>query len=327
MGTPAYMSPEQADGRPADERADLFSLGVVLYHAAAGDSPFLRASTTATLNAVGNHTPPDVRAVNAAVPPALAELILRLLSKEPTARPTSAAAVAAALRRMEPSTPAPTDVVGPRRPSRFRRMRRWPWWAGGVTALVLVGILVWAATRPTRAAVVRWECQFTRQALVGPLSPGDTAQLWVGLNRPAHVYVLWFNADGTVDRWYPWARDGTRERIGDAPAASFERRYTLAGGPAGLETIVILVRATRLPGDDPFPPRIDVRPPADPIALVHHRPVKTRNGEPVELDRGAAAEADPLAPAGPVLDLCRAWRAQGVCDDFVTVTFAVTGGR
>ncbi|MFO0846931.1 MAG: protein kinase [Gemmataceae bacterium] len=101
VGTPHYMAPEQAQGRPTDPRADLFSLGVVLYEAATGVRPFTGPDGMAVMAAVVTDTPPPPAAVNPAVPAALSELIVRLLAKDPAGRPASAAAVAAELRRIE----------------------------------------------------------------------------------------------------------------------------------------------------------------------------------------------------------------------------------
>jgi serine/threonine protein kinase/Leucine-rich repeat (LRR) protein len=98
VGTPAYMSPEQARGEKVDHRTDLFSLGAVLYRLCAGKVPFGGATTMAVLMALGTEEPPPVREVNPDVPEALAALIHQLLSKKADARPQSAIEVAKRLQ-------------------------------------------------------------------------------------------------------------------------------------------------------------------------------------------------------------------------------------
>jgi WD40 repeat protein len=100
VGTPAYMAPEQASSSGVDARADLFSLGCVLYHAATGEPPFRGADLISTLMAVATSDPIPPRVVAPDIPPALSDLILRLLAKEPAARPATARAVAGQLRGM-----------------------------------------------------------------------------------------------------------------------------------------------------------------------------------------------------------------------------------
>ena len=100
MGTPAYMAPEQARGEKVDQRADLFSLGVMLYRMATGKLPFEGPNVMAVLSALANVTPPPVRSRNPNIPEPLSNLIDRLLSKDPAARPASAAEVAAEIRRI-----------------------------------------------------------------------------------------------------------------------------------------------------------------------------------------------------------------------------------
>jgi Leucine-rich repeat (LRR) protein/predicted Ser/Thr protein kinase len=94
MGTPAYMAPEQARGEKVDARADLWSLGVVLYKLCTGRMPFDGATAMAVVMALGHDDPTPVRDLNPQVPEALAELIHQLLAKKPEQRPGTAAAVA-----------------------------------------------------------------------------------------------------------------------------------------------------------------------------------------------------------------------------------------
>ena len=101
MGTPAYMAPEQARGQVVDHRADLFSLGGVLYQMATGRRPFRGEDTLAVLSSLANDTPPSPISLNAAVPAALSALIDRLLSKNPADRlPPTAQEVADELARI-----------------------------------------------------------------------------------------------------------------------------------------------------------------------------------------------------------------------------------
>jgi hypothetical protein len=93
-GTPAYMSPEQANGAKIDHRSDLFSLGSVLYTLCAGHAPFRAETTMAVLRRVCDDTPRPLREVNPDIPDWLAAIIARLHAKDPAGRFRSAAEVA-----------------------------------------------------------------------------------------------------------------------------------------------------------------------------------------------------------------------------------------
>lgn len=99
LGTATYMSPEHAAGRPVDERADLYSLGVVLFEMLAGQPPFRAASAAELMWEHINRPAPRIVELNtrAHVPTALAELISRMLAKDPKHRPESAAQLLAEL--------------------------------------------------------------------------------------------------------------------------------------------------------------------------------------------------------------------------------------
>src|SRR5262249_32853768 len=94
MGTPAYMSPEQASGRPVDSRSDIFSFGAVLYQMTSGRRAFSGNSVSAVLAAVLN-TEPGPLDVNVAA--GLEEVILRCLEKDPKRRYQSMTEVKVAL--------------------------------------------------------------------------------------------------------------------------------------------------------------------------------------------------------------------------------------
>ena len=98
LGTPAYMSPEQAAGdERTDNRADIYALGVVAYEMLAGRNPFAGRSPQATLAAHMTETPAPVEQARQATPPALAQLVNKCLAKSAADRPQSAQEVVHAL--------------------------------------------------------------------------------------------------------------------------------------------------------------------------------------------------------------------------------------
>jgi WD40 repeat protein len=96
-GTPMYMAPEQARGEPVDHRADLFSLGSVLYTMCTGRPPFRAETALAVLKRVCEDTPRPIREVNPDIPEWLTAIVFRLHAKDPAQRFQSAAEVAALL--------------------------------------------------------------------------------------------------------------------------------------------------------------------------------------------------------------------------------------
>lgn len=100
-GTPQYMAPEQAAGEVVDHRCDLFALGCVLYRICTNRLPFTGSNTMAVLRALAVEQPRPPREHNPAVPPALADLTMQLLSKDPSQRPQTAAVVVHSLLTIE----------------------------------------------------------------------------------------------------------------------------------------------------------------------------------------------------------------------------------
>jgi serine/threonine protein kinase len=98
-GTPQFMAPEQARGEPLDGRADLFSLGCVLYALAAGRPPFRASTTLAVLKKICEEEPRPIRELNPEIPEWLAAIIRKLLAKESAARIASAAELAELLEQ------------------------------------------------------------------------------------------------------------------------------------------------------------------------------------------------------------------------------------
>ncbi len=104
MGTLAYMSPEQARGRTADHRSDLFSLGVVLYEMVTGAAPFSGESPLDTMHAIAFEETTPVTQVRAGLPYDMQRIVSRCLAKDPQRRFQSAADLAEELRRLRRDT-------------------------------------------------------------------------------------------------------------------------------------------------------------------------------------------------------------------------------
>ncbi|MGE5715198.1 MAG: protein kinase domain-containing protein [Acidobacteriota bacterium] len=144
LGTVAYMSPEQADGRPVDARSDVFSLGAVLYEMLAGRRPFEGDSYLQTLTAILRDSPPPLRTVRPEVPVKLEPIVSRCLEKRPEDRFSSAAEVEKALAELKSAASA----LDERSRSGFGRPRVL------VPALCLVllagGVAAWRIARASR---------------------------------------------------------------------------------------------------------------------------------------------------------------------------------
>ena len=106
VGTPAYMAPEQARGEPVDARADLFSLGCLIFECLAGRSPFHADHPIAAFARMLLEDAPRLAEIDVAAPPALEGLLAALLTKDPAGRPASAAAVLHALDLWSGKVPA-----------------------------------------------------------------------------------------------------------------------------------------------------------------------------------------------------------------------------
>ena len=129
MGTLSYMSPEQARGEMVDARSDLWSLGVVLYQCLAGRRPFEGPSHSQILAGILEREAPSVRLFNRAVPSPLADMVSRLLVKDPEKRLGQAEEVAGRLKQFAEAA-ASSEV----------RRRRQKWTAAAVLALLIAAI-------------------------------------------------------------------------------------------------------------------------------------------------------------------------------------------
>jgi len=164
VGTPAYMSPEQGQGGEVDARADVYSLGVVLYEMLTGRLPFDAETPLAVVLKHITDPLPLPRTVNPAIPEPVERVILKALAKEPAGRYAGAGKMAAALRQAlvkagtfpeaaplsAGSAPPPPQAVPPLEKERVesparRKLPRWAFALGGVALMALIGLIL-AAT-------------------------------------------------------------------------------------------------------------------------------------------------------------------------------------
>jgi Tol biopolymer transport system component len=147
LGTVAYMSPEQAQGRPVDHRADVFSLGLVLYEALTGARPFSGKSAVETLHAIINDEPVSAVERNPRVPPEAVDILAKALAKDPAERYQHAADFALDLRRarraFESGISRPGVRVAPTPAHRPRPLL----WAGGALAVAALVAGAWLVGR------------------------------------------------------------------------------------------------------------------------------------------------------------------------------------
>jgi serine/threonine protein kinase len=140
VGTAAYMSPEQAEGRPVDHRSDIFSLGVVLYEMACGKRPFKGDTALSLISSIIKDTPPPLSEVNRRVPPDLDRIVARALAKDPARRYQSALDLRDELQAVQEQTASRRFV------SRMvREIARSRWTRRLVVAIGLVAVAAAAA--------------------------------------------------------------------------------------------------------------------------------------------------------------------------------------
>ena len=157
VGTASYMSPEQAQGRPADERSDIYALGCVLYALLAGHPPFQGEYAAAVLNQHANLAPSSLLVENGRIAPELDALVLRMLAKSPGARPQTAAEVRDLLAeplssaRVDPSA-ATTRLLAPERARSGRRGLAVGAIAAVAAAIAVVVLLAAGGGSPRKAA-------------------------------------------------------------------------------------------------------------------------------------------------------------------------------
>jgi Tol biopolymer transport system component len=229
LGTPRYMAPEQLDGKPADERTDIFAFGLVLYEMLSGQHAFDAKSAAKVMSGILERAPTPISALRPEIPHAVEQVVLTCLAKDPAERWQSVRELKHAL----------AWASRPAEPPRSIRRRGWPVPVSIAAAVVIVvggGLaLRRRVAPPLRPQPVRLHVALPPGARLAPMAPislsPDGRHIGFGLrvgDGPPAVYVR------ALDALTPTALPGT-EWMGFAPIWSPDSRELALWGRAGLQ--------------------------------------------------------------------------------------------
>ena len=142
LGTVAYMSPEQAEGKPVDERTDVFSLGTMLYQLATGRQPFQGDTSMSTISSILRDDPQPIAELNASLPRDLGRIVRRCLAKAPDRRYQTALDLRNELEELKRDVDSGEIVAESTSVAPFRRPRTWGFLALAAGVLIAATLLV-----------------------------------------------------------------------------------------------------------------------------------------------------------------------------------------
>ncbi len=225
MGTPAYMAPEQVEGREPSSAADLFSLGLVLYEMAVGKLPFPGASLGQMLSSGSQTSVPQPSRERVGVPASLDPLVARLLEKDPAKRPQSASEVARELSALADRLAAPP----PR--SRLRPAYAIP------AALLFIGI---AVAFYLRSKVPGPQPLIPNPASYTQLTSFTDSAVWPVLSPDGRMLAFyrspgWFFTPDQI--WAKLLPDGDPVQVTHDPHAKYGIAFTPDGARIGYTVV------------------------------------------------------------------------------------------
>ena len=254
LGTAAYMSPEQALGRPLDQRTDLFSFGIVLYEMCTGQSPFSGDTTGELLISIVQQVPVMPAQLNPDIPAALAGIIDLCLEKNPEYRYQHASEIRADLKRLQHNPPAerPAHSVAPQTQTSVRELstskmssppesarsiprRRWPVTLAAVFVL-LAGASIYFWTRPLPPPKVSNYVQLTQDGEPKILEATDGLRLYLGMRTSANRKVEEISVSGGDPIPIPVPSEGLTP-LSVSPDGSKLLAIDLSGGLWSLPTL------------------------------------------------------------------------------------------
>jgi serine/threonine protein kinase/Tol biopolymer transport system component len=201
MGTAAYMAPEQAKGRPADRRSDVWAFGIVLYEMLTGHRMFGGDSVPETLASVMKD-PITFGKLPDDTPPSIRKLASRCLERDPKRRLQSIGEARIVIE--DAIAGVGIDETASAKPSRLRSISPWSWAVAAAGVLAAGATLAWVSTRPSppAPAVTRFTispADDTRLTSAGPnashlaVSPNGRYVTWVA-DEPGRERMLWVRA-------------------------------------------------------------------------------------------------------------------------------------